>query len=155
VQIREYIDTDWPSVWPIFREIVAFGDTFAYDPKWTSKQAREVWVVDPPGLTVVACDGSWVLGTAHMGPNRPGPGSHVSTASFMVASNARGRGSDVRSASTRSPGPASRGTPLCSSTPLWNRTTSPFDCGRHSDFTSAEPLPRLLSTLHWAASAFT
>lgn len=25
-----------------------------------------------------------------MGPNRPGPGSHVSTASFMVASNARG-----------------------------------------------------------------
>jgi GNAT superfamily N-acetyltransferase len=46
----------------------------------------------PPGLTVVACDGSWVLGTAHMGPNRPGPGSHVATASFMVASDARGRG---------------------------------------------------------------
>ncbi len=51
-----------------------------------------MWVVDPPGLTVVACDGFWVLGTAKMGPNRPGPGSHVSTASFMVASNARGRG---------------------------------------------------------------
>jgi GNAT superfamily N-acetyltransferase len=33
-----------------------------------------------------------VFGTAKMGPNRPGPGSHVSTASFMVASNARGRG---------------------------------------------------------------
>jgi GNAT superfamily N-acetyltransferase len=92
VRIREYIDTDWPSVWPIFREVVAAGDTFAYDPKWSSEQARDVWVVDPPGLTVVACDGSWVLGTAHMGPNRPGPGSHVSTASFMVASNARGRG---------------------------------------------------------------
>ena len=28
-----------------------------------------------------------------MGPNRPGPGSHVSTASFMVAGDARGRGS--------------------------------------------------------------
>ena len=27
-----------------------------------------------------------------MGSNRPGPGSHVSTAIFMVASNARGRG---------------------------------------------------------------
>jgi GNAT superfamily N-acetyltransferase len=27
-----------------------------------------------------------------MGPNRPGPGSHVATASFMVASVARGRG---------------------------------------------------------------
>ena len=27
-----------------------------------------------------------------MGPNRPGPGSHVATASFMVATDARGRG---------------------------------------------------------------
>ncbi|HEX5080162.1 MAG TPA: GNAT family N-acetyltransferase [Geminicoccaceae bacterium] len=33
-----------------------------------------------------------MLGTAKMGLNRPGPGSHVATASFMVASDARGRG---------------------------------------------------------------
>ena len=92
VQIREYIDTDWPSVWPIFREVVTAGDTFAYDPGWSSEQARDVWVVAPPGRTVVAFDGPRVLGTAHMGPNRPGPGSHVSTASFMVSGDARGRG---------------------------------------------------------------
>ncbi|MBM0238879.1 GNAT family N-acetyltransferase [Micromonospora sp. ATA32] len=29
---------------------------------------------------------------AEMGPNRPGPGAHVATASFMVAASARGRG---------------------------------------------------------------
>ena len=92
MRIREYTDSDWPSVWPIFREVVSAGDTFAYDPGWTSEQAREVWVVAPPGRTVVACDGARVLGTAHMGPNRPGPGSHVATASFMVAAHARGRG---------------------------------------------------------------
>ena len=92
MQIREYIDTDWPSVWPIFHEVVTAGDTFAYDPKWTSEQAKDVWVVGPPGLTVVACEGPRVLGPAHMGPNRPGPGSHVATASFMVASDARGQG---------------------------------------------------------------
>ena len=92
MHIREYIDTDWPSVWPIFREVVAAGETFAYDPNWSSEQAREVWVVAPPGRTVVACEGSRVMGTAHMGPNRPGPGSHVATASFMVAGDARGRG---------------------------------------------------------------
>ena len=51
-----------------------------------------MWVGAPPGRTVVACEGSWLLGTAKIGPNRPGPGSHVSTASFMVASDARGRG---------------------------------------------------------------
>jgi L-amino acid N-acyltransferase YncA len=92
VRIRDYIDSDWPSIWPIFREVVTAGDTYAYDPDWSSKQAREVWVEAPPGHTVVAGDGSHVLGTAKMGPNRPGPGSHVATASFMVAADARGRG---------------------------------------------------------------
>ena len=33
-----------------------------------------------------------VLGTAKMGPNKPGPGAHISTASFMVAADARGNG---------------------------------------------------------------
>ena len=92
MRILATIDSDWPSVWPIFREVVADGDTFAYDPGWSSEQAQNVWEEAPPGRTVVACDGSWVFGTAKMGSNRPGPGSHVSTASFMVASNARGRG---------------------------------------------------------------
>ena len=92
MQIRGYIDTDWPSVWPIFRQVVTAGDTFAYDPGWSSKQAQNVWVETPPGHTVVALAGPRVLGTAKMGPNRPGPGSHVSTASFMVAGDARGRG---------------------------------------------------------------
>jgi GNAT superfamily N-acetyltransferase len=92
VLIREYVDADWPSVWPIFREVVAAGDTYAYDPAWSSDEARVVWVESPPGRTVVACDGPMVFGTAKMGPNRPGPGSHVATASFMVAGHARGRG---------------------------------------------------------------
>jgi ribosomal protein S18 acetylase RimI-like enzyme len=68
------------------------AETFAYDPSMSAAQAHEVWVEAPPGLTVVAVDGDRVLGTAKMGPNRAGPGSHVSTASFMVAADARGRG---------------------------------------------------------------
>jgi len=92
IRIREYIDSDWPSVWPIFREVVTAGDTFAYDRGWSSEQAWAVWVEAPPGHMVVARNGSRVLGTAKMGPNRPGPGSHVATASFMVAVDARGRG---------------------------------------------------------------
>jgi len=36
--------------------------------------------------------GTIVLGTATMGPNRPGRGAHMGTASFMVAPLARGRG---------------------------------------------------------------
>jgi GNAT superfamily N-acetyltransferase len=92
VQIREYSDGDWPYVWPIFREVVEAGDTYAYDPNWSSDEARAVWVESPPGQTVMACDGPRILGTAKMRPNRPGPGSHVATASFMVARDARGLG---------------------------------------------------------------
>lgn len=46
----------------------------------------------PPAHTVVAADGETVLGTAKMGPNRPGRGSHVATASFMVDPAHGGRG---------------------------------------------------------------
>ena len=92
MQIRNYADSDWPSVWPIFREVVTAGETFPYDLDWSSEQAQAVWVESPPGHTVVAYDGTRVLGTAKMGSNRPARGSHVSTASFMVAVEARGRG---------------------------------------------------------------
>jgi GNAT superfamily N-acetyltransferase len=92
MQVREFVETDWPHVWPIVREVVRAADTFAYDPSMTEAQAHAAWVEAPPGLTVVAVDGDRILGTAKMGPNRPGPGSHVATASFMVAADARGRG---------------------------------------------------------------
>ena len=90
--IREYSDTDWPSIWPIFQEVVGARDTYVYDPEWSSEEARNVWVEPPPSQTVVACTNSQILGTAKMGPNRPGPGSHVATGSFMVAKQARGAG---------------------------------------------------------------
>lgn len=92
MRIREFVDDDWATVWPIIRDIVRARDTFPYDPEMTSTQARAGWVKRPPGLTVVAVDGDRMLGTAHMESNRPGPGSHVSTASFMVAADARGQG---------------------------------------------------------------
>ncbi|MFC7550876.1 GNAT family N-acetyltransferase [Plantactinospora sp. GCM10030261] len=90
--IREFADGYWPGVWPIISEVVRAGETFTYDPTMSEEQARAMWVEAPPGRTVVVVDGDRVLGTAKMGTNRPGPGSHVSTASFMVAADARGRG---------------------------------------------------------------
>ena len=56
MQIRGYTDADWPSVWPIFQEVVAAGETMAYDPGWSPEQAHDVWVMTPPGNTVVASD---------------------------------------------------------------------------------------------------
>jgi GNAT superfamily N-acetyltransferase len=83
---------DWPRVWPFFEEIVRAGESYAYPLDLTSEQARALWTMAPPGRTVVLDDDGEVLGSATMGPNRPGRGSHVGTASFMVSPHARGRG---------------------------------------------------------------
>lgn len=90
--IRPMTEADWPQVWPFFDEIVQAGETYAYPLDLTSEQARVLWTMRPPGQTVVHEDAGSILGSATMGPNRPGRGSHVGTASFMVAPAARGRG---------------------------------------------------------------
>jgi len=91
-RIRLATDADWPAIWPVFEGIVAAVETYAYPEEMTSEQARGLWLEPPPGEAVVLEDGGELLGTAKYGPNRPGRGSHVGTASFMVAPAARGRG---------------------------------------------------------------
>jgi GNAT superfamily N-acetyltransferase len=90
--IRRMSEDDWAQVWPFWDEIVQAGETYAYPLDLTSEQARALWTVPPPGQTVVLEEDGVVLGSATMGPNRPGRGSHVGTASFMVSGAARGRG---------------------------------------------------------------
>ena len=93
ITVRDYDDTDWPQVWPIIEEVVRAGDTFPFATDLTEADARVIWLDNGPGgRASVAVDGDRVLGTAKMGRNRPGPGSHVATASYMVAADARGRG---------------------------------------------------------------
>jgi L-amino acid N-acyltransferase YncA len=93
VEIRDARADDWPRIWPFFREIVVAGDTFAYDQRMDERQSREIWMVGPPARTSVAVDADGAIaGTANMYPNRPGPGSHVASGSFMVDSAHRGKG---------------------------------------------------------------
>jgi L-amino acid N-acyltransferase YncA len=92
--VREYQDSDWPGVWPIIEQVVRAGDTFPYPTDLDERDARPLWLDNGArGRATVAVDaGGEVLGTAKMGPNRPGPGSHVATASYMVRDGLRGRG---------------------------------------------------------------
>jgi GNAT superfamily N-acetyltransferase len=90
--VRDASPGDWPAIWPIVREVVVAADTFTYDPGMTEAEGRALWMVPSPGRTTVAVDGSALCGTANMYANRAGPGAHVASASFMVASAARGRG---------------------------------------------------------------
>ena len=82
--IRPATDADWPLIWPIFDAIVRDGRTYAYPEDLDPETARVLWMEPPPALTTVAEEDGRVLGSAKMGPNRPGRGAHVATASFMV-----------------------------------------------------------------------
>jgi L-amino acid N-acyltransferase YncA len=90
--IRPATDEDWPQIWPFFSQIVAAGETYAYPEDLTVETAASLWMEAPPGLTVVATEDDAVVGSAKVGPNRPGRGAHVSTASFMVDPAYGGRG---------------------------------------------------------------
>ena len=92
MEIREARHEDWSQIWPFFRDIVADGETYAYPDDLTAEQAEALWNLGHRATAVVAVDGEQVLGAATIGPNRPGRGSHVATASFMVSPAARGRG---------------------------------------------------------------
>ncbi|GAA1638076.1 GNAT family N-acetyltransferase [Kribbella alba] len=96
LQIRAASAEDWPAIWPFFREIVTASETYAYDPAITEEQARGLWMSPSTARqsrTTVAVDADGtVLGSANMYPNRPGPGAHVASASFMVDASKRGKG---------------------------------------------------------------
>ena len=90
--IRVAGEQDWPRIYPFFSAIVAAGETYALPENLSLEDARPWWMERPPGQTVVALEGDMILGSAKMGANRPGRGSHVATASFMVDPAHRGQG---------------------------------------------------------------
>jgi L-amino acid N-acyltransferase YncA len=92
VIIRVAQRQDWARIWPLFSDIVAAGETYAHPDGLTLETARPLWMEEPPGQTVVALGDDVVLGSAKMGPNRPGRGAHVATASFMVDPQCQGQG---------------------------------------------------------------
>jgi len=93
VFIRNAVDADWPQIFPFFSAIIAAGETYAFPEDLTLETGRGWWMETPPAQTVVAVDeDGTILGSAKVGPNRPGRGSHIATASFMVNPAAQGRG---------------------------------------------------------------
>lgn len=92
MEIRQARSQDWPQIWPIFAAVVAAGDSYAYPEPVSSAVAESLWMEGSPGRTVVAVADGAVVGTAKMGPNRPGRGAHVATASFMVDPRVQSRG---------------------------------------------------------------
>ncbi len=94
ITVRRAVGSDWPAIWPIFRRVVASGDTYTYDPNIGEADARVAWLHDADGRTatfVAELDGT-VVGTALVKPNLPGLGDHVANAGWMVDPERAGQG---------------------------------------------------------------
>ena len=91
MNIREATKEDFDNIWPIFHEVAAAGDTYAYPRDTTREQALALWM-DYPRKTYLWEEDGQVLGTYYIKTNQAGPGDHVCNCGYMVSSLARGRG---------------------------------------------------------------
>lgn len=91
VTIRPALTGDHDDIWSILKPVYRAGETYCIARDITRADALADWFAAP--FTVfVAKLGDQVVGTSHVGPNRPGPASHVANASFATAPAARGQG---------------------------------------------------------------
>jgi L-amino acid N-acyltransferase YncA len=91
INIRLARENDRNVVWNIFREVVARGDTYVFDPK-TSREDAVAYLFQKDTHTYVAEQDRQVVGSYILKANQPGLGAHVANASFMVSPNAHRQG---------------------------------------------------------------
>jgi L-amino acid N-acyltransferase YncA len=92
MRIRRAEEQDWPRIWPIWRRVVATGETYMWLPDTDGPTARRLWMQPPPAVVYVAESDAAIVGTAVLKPNHTGLGDHVANASFMVDPDRGGRG---------------------------------------------------------------
>ena len=92
IEIREYVESDWPELWPLLHATFASGDTYAFAPDSSEADIHKAWI-DVPSATFVAREADGRLaGTYYIKPNQPGLGGHVCNCGYVVASWAKGQG---------------------------------------------------------------
>ena len=89
--IRSFVPSDWPALWAIIGPILKAGETYPQPPETTEAEARAWWIDEHRAVYVAELEGV-ILGTYYLTDNKPGLGSHVANAGYMVGSAARGRG---------------------------------------------------------------
>lgn len=91
VRIRPATPADHDAIWTMLEPVYRAAETYCIPPDIGRDEALADWFAAPFTAFVAECDGR-VLGTSHVGRNRPGPASHVANASFVTDPQARGRG---------------------------------------------------------------
>jgi ribosomal protein S18 acetylase RimI-like enzyme len=90
--IRPLPAGEFERVWPIFREVLARGESYNYPADLSMQRACQMWTQPPYRSFLAESDDGEALGCYKLGPNQPGRGDHVANASYMVAERAWGQG---------------------------------------------------------------
>ena len=91
ITIRPATSADHDAIWAILEPVYRAGETYCIPRDISRDDALADWFARPFAAFVAELDGR-ILGTSHVGANRPGGGSHVANASFATHPGARGRG---------------------------------------------------------------
>ncbi len=82
---------EFELIWPIFKDIVAIGDTYVYDPEISKEEAKKVWF-DAKFQTFIARQNGKIAGAYVIRPNHRDLGNHIANAAFIVARDFRRQG---------------------------------------------------------------
>lgn len=91
ITIRPATAADHDSIWSILEPVYRDGETYCIARDISRADALADWFAAPFTAFVAEKDGQ-ILGTSHVGANRPGGGDHIANASFATAPAARGQG---------------------------------------------------------------
>ena len=91
VHVRPATPEDHDAIWAILKPVYRAGETYCIPRDITRDEALADWFAHPFTAFVAELDGR-IVGTSHVGANRPAGGAHVANASFATDPDARGRG---------------------------------------------------------------
>lgn len=91
ITIRPATTADHDAIWAILEPVYRAGETYCVPRDISRDDALADWFGKPFTVFVALSNGR-ILGTSHVGANRPGGGSHVANASFATHPGARGKG---------------------------------------------------------------
>jgi len=103
LNIRPATDSDRNTIWEIFHEVIASGDTYPIDPEMSRDGALAYWFGNDTHTYVAELDrlkrssfqtdtDQRLAGTYILKPNQSAGGAHVANAAFMVPAVSRGQG---------------------------------------------------------------
>lgn len=90
MQIRLALESDLPAMRAIFDAVVATGDTLPFSGAMAPEVFHSHWF--GAHRAYVAEDGAGIAGMYKMGANYPDLGAHISSATYLVAPSAQGKG---------------------------------------------------------------